>query len=96
MGQAISRWDTKRAWRGIAKCIELGFIDALDLDETTAKKLKGHGKPTFAEITPDPLDDEAVEKLTKEGHMAKRATKQARRCQQINDRIRRNLGQPHS
>ena len=43
--RANARWDSTGAWRRIAKCIELGFIDALELDECTAKKLKGHGKP---------------------------------------------------
>ncbi len=34
------RWDTKAAWRRIAKCIELVFIDALEVDELTGRKIK--------------------------------------------------------
>ncbi len=90
----IANWNTRAAWRRTAKCIELGFIDASELDETTAKKLKGHGKPKYDTSAPEPLDDKAMEKLTPEGHKSRRATQQARRCQQIADRIKRNHGQP--
>ena len=89
-----AKWNTKAAWRRIAKCIELGFIDALEVDDTTANKLKGHGQPKYDTAVPDPIDDEAVEKLTPEGHKARRATQQARRCQQIADRIKRNHRKP--
>ena len=89
-----AHWHTKAAWRNIAKCIELGFIDALELDDIAAKKLKGHGKPKYDTAVPDPIDDEEVEKLTIEGRKARRATLQARRCQQIADRIKRNHGKP--
>ena len=30
-------WNTKAAWRRIATCIGLGFVDAPQLDETSAK-----------------------------------------------------------
>ena len=34
----IKAWNTKAAWRRIAKCIGLGLIDALEVDDTTAKR----------------------------------------------------------
>ena len=37
---AIHRWDSKAAWRRISNCIELDFIDGLEVDEATAKKMK--------------------------------------------------------
>ena len=94
MDRDTSNGNTKAAWRNIAKCIELGFIDALELDETAAKKLKGHGKPKYDTAVPDPPDVPEVDYLTPEGPKARRATLQARRCQQIADRIKRNHGTP--
>jgi len=90
----IQHWNTKAAWRRIAKCIEHAFIDALEVDEQTARKLKGHGKPKYATAAPDPIDDVAVKQQTSEGAKARRATQQSRRCQQIADRIKRNHRQP--
>ena len=93
---AIAKWDTKIAWRRLATCMGLAFIDTLDLDEATARKLKGHGKQKYAEVTPlhVDVDDERQDKLTCEGRLAIQAQQQARRCQQIADRIKRNHGAP--
>ena len=79
MDYDTAKWHTKAAWRNIARCIELGFIDALDLDDATAKTLKGHGKPKYDTAVPDPPDGAPVKHLTPEGPKARRATQQARR-----------------
>ena len=44
--QETWNWDTRAAWRRIAKCIELGFIDALELDDVAAKNLKDMANPS--------------------------------------------------
>ena len=54
--------------------------------------MKGHGKTKFTVVKPERQDNDPIEYLTPQGHHARRATQQSRRCQQIADRIRRACG----
>ena len=84
--------DTRTVWRAIAKTIEHGFIDGLEVDDYTAKKMKGRDKPKFKVAKQERQDPDPIHYLTPQGHQARLATQQSRRCQQIADRIRKACG----
>ena len=94
--------NTDALWRTIAKCIERGIVDTLNLDNRTKDTYYGHGKPfikptivqtnmeeTAKYTDPDAANASLAEHATQMGQDAKRCHLQAARMQQVLNRLKR-------
>ena len=85
---AVQKKDTERHWELWCKAVEDPYVNALDLEEKEAKKMRGRGEVKVIQRIPLPRGNEDKHVRNKWSYEARRDLKQARRCEQVVYRAR--------